>query len=350
MPRFTFGAAIAALVAIFGYLDDAVAEKFICESDHGNSPYPISAMPNYDHDRYAPDEKEVLKRFDAYASSFDGEDDDDGDGKGDLLAVPQWVSYELKGVSPNANGEYQEPDISIARPNDWYRAPDLSFLWTNRAGITKGRIDDSYDGIGTVWNRGHLAMADHAQRISWQASCNTHFFWNAVPQAQDMNQGPWRHLEDYTAAASNKFKRLWIIAGPVFEKGKPIGFIGEKSKGEVPVAVPHAMFKVVVRDLGNDKVDALAFLFPQPYVDGRDGQPRPTETWVNCNKAKGMNHIYDHRPRLRSVAEIEDITGLTFFPGALNREEARVRKPAALWPVEMKYWDSKVCVGQRYVP
>ena len=330
--------------------DDAAAEKFTCKSDEGFSPYPVQATPGYDHERYAPKVREEFKRFGAYVSSFDSVDDDDGDGTPDLLAVPQWVSYELKGLSAQVDGTYREPDISIDRPNDWYKSPGLAFLWTNRPGIRKRRIDDSYDGIGRVWNRGHLAMADHAQRISWQVSCNTHFFWNAVPQAADMNQGPWRHLEDYTAAAANKFKRLWIVVGPVFEKGKPIGFIGERAKGEVPVAVPHSMFKVVVRELADGEIAALAFLFAQQYTEGSDGQPRPTETWVNCSKARGQNHVYDHRSRLRSVAEIEDLTGLVFFPNAVNREQVKSETPANLWPVAKKYWDPRLCAGQTFIP
>lgn len=350
MSRMFIRLSILALITVFAPSNPAVAEKFTCTSDRGESPYPAAATPEHDHDRYAPNQKEIIKRFGAYVSSFDGNDDDDGDGKADLLAVPQWVAYELKGLKPKPNGEYEEPDISIHRPNDWYKEPEFAFLWTDRPGVTKSRIDNSYDGIGSIWNRGHLAMADHAQRISWQASCNTHFFWNAVPQAADMNQGPWRHLEDYTAAAANKFERLWIMAGPVFEKAKPIGFIGEKSKGEVPVAVPHALFKVVVREVGDGKVEALAFLFPQVYEPRPDGQVRPTDKWVNCNKAKGLEHIYDHRPSLRSVSEVEALSGLTFFPGATNREEARTMKPAALWLVEEKFWDPKGCAGQRFVP
>ena len=110
------------------------------------------------------------------------------------------------------------------------------------------------------------------------------------------------------------------------------------------------MFKVIVRDLGDGKVDALAFLIPQPYAEGSDHQPRPTENWVNCNKAQKLKHVYDHRPRLRSVAEIEEATRLTFFPGASNRDEVRGRKPTALWPVETNFWDTKVCAGQRYAP
>ena len=341
---------LAAIITVAATADLAVAAKFRCGVRRGASPYDPADTPDYDHDRYAPNQKEVMKRFGAFVSSFDGDDDDDGDGRGDLLGVPSWVSYELKGVQPNAKGEYREPDISIDRPNRWYRSPGLSFLWTDRQGVSKKGIDSSYSGIGRVWNRGHLAMSDHAQRIGPEAACNTHVFWNAVPQAADMNQGPWRHLENYSAAASNKFGRLWIIAGPVFEKDKPIGNIGESSKGEVPVAVPHAIFKVLVRELNGGEVDALAFLFAQPYEEGTDGQPRPTATWRNCNKA-GKGFVYNHRPRLRSVEEIEGMTGLTFFPGTRNRVRVRAEVPTSLWGVEKNYWDTNsLCAKQNYVP
>ena len=336
MTHFIFRVLAAALTAAC-MSHEATAEPYVCKSHDGTSPYPAVATPDHDHARYAPNEKEVIERFGAYVSSFDGADDDDGDGVGDLLAVPEWVAYELKGVSPNADGRYKEPDISIEGPAPWYKAPRLSFLWTDRAGVTKKRIDDSYKHIGHVWNRGHLAMADHAQRIGWQASCNTHFFWNALPQAAKMNQGPWRDLEDYTAAAANKFGRLWIIAGPVFEKDKAIGFIGEAKKGEVPVAVPHALFKVVVRETEGGNVDALAFLFPQPYKEGDDGQPRPLETCVHCGKTKKDDPVYDYSPQLKSVAQIEELTGLTFFLGVRNREVLRNATPSALWEIEEHY-------------
>ena len=328
----------------------AVAEKFTCESNRGLSPYPVQSAQDHDHERYAPSQREEIKRFRAYVSSFDGRDDDDGDGEAHLLALPQWVSYELKGLDPQPDGSFEEPEISIKRPRDWYKAPGLSYLWTDRPGVRIRRLDNSYDGIGRVWNRGHLAMADHAQRISWQASCNTHFFWNAVPQAADLNQGPWRHLEDYTAAAANSFGRLWIITGPVFDKNKPVGFIGESSKGEVPIAVPHALFRVVVRGMADSTIAALAFLFTQPYAQGADGQPCLTGNWVNCNKARSRQHVYDHRSRLTSVAEIEALTGLTFFPDAVNRAQVRAAVPTTLWPVPEKYWDPDGCARQNFVP
>ena len=130
-----------------------------------------------------------------FVSSFDSDDDDDGDGHQDFLAVPEWVAYELRGLS-EVSGTLAEPDISIHRPTDWYKSLELEFLWLEQPHVSKSRVDNSYDGIGRIWNRGHLAMADHAQRfghtggfdtssknrteIGWQSSCNTHVFWNAV--------------------------------------------------------------------------------------------------------------------------------------------------------------------------
>ena len=34
--------------------------------------------------------------FAAYATCFDGEEDDDGDGVPDKWAIPHWVAYKIK--------------------------------------------------------------------------------------------------------------------------------------------------------------------------------------------------------------------------------------------------------------
>ena len=101
----------AVVVVVMSISSDAVARKFRCKSDRGLSPYRVQIAPDQDHDRCAPKLREEVKRFGAYVSSFDGPDDDNGDGRADLLAVPQWVSYELKEVSPQSDGSFEEPDI-----------------------------------------------------------------------------------------------------------------------------------------------------------------------------------------------------------------------------------------------
>lgn len=343
-------ASLLMLVALTLASRAALAEKFDCESVGGLSPYPAAPSAIHDHDRYAPRITGIAKEFAAYVAVFDDADDDDGDGTADLLANPVFVTYELRGVERQADGTFVEPDVSIDRPNDWYKAPEFAFLWANRAGVTKKRLDNSYDGIGNTWNRGHLAMSDHAQRIGAEASCNTHHFWNASPQAKDLNQGPWRHLETYTAAASNKFGRVWIITGPIFDAGTPRLTIGDP--GEVPIAVPHAFFKIVIRETSAG-IDALGLVFEQPSKLDAAGKPVPEATWVNCNQASSLNHVYDHTAKLKTIRAIEERTGLTFLPDLDEAARSALidATPTMLWTVEPRFWDvASACAGQTSHP
>ncbi|TMP85491.1 hypothetical protein CWC05_18290 [Pseudoalteromonas ruthenica] len=337
------------LVVLFLLPAEAAAEKFKCLSNRGYSGHKIVLSTQYDHLKYLPQtEATFAKTFAAYHSVFDTDDDNNGDGIPDLLANPTVVSYHLIGVKPQGNGQYSEPTISIERPNDWYKGPGLSFLWENRRGVSKTRIDNSYDGIGSVWNRGHWAMSDHAQRISAEAACNTHAFWNASPQAKDLNQGPWRHLENYSAAASNRFGEVWVVTGPIFDAGKTISYIGED--GEVPVAVPHALFKVIIRETPRG-VDLLSFIFEQPSsiaTSGKyKGSPIPDASWVNCNQAGKNGHQYNHSENSVNLGQIEKRTGLIFFPDMSDEDKKKISnfKPEKLWLIEQKYWDKKSYCG-----
>jgi len=323
----------------------AFAQSFPC-SGAAISPYAALVPTALDHRRYAPGGQGLTKQYTAFFATFDDADDDDGDGQPDLRLNPEFVSYELRGVAPNANGDYAEPAISIRRPSRWYHSPEFMPLTATIPGLTSTRLDDSYDGIGTVWNRGHLTMSDHAQRISPEASCNTHHFWNASPQAADMNQGPWQHLENYSAAAANKFRSVWVIAGPIFDRSTPRLRIGDT--GEPPIEIPDAFFKVIIHE-GPSGIQTLAFIFEQPNGLNSDGDPVPTATWVTCSRAPALNHRYDHRPQLVSIAQIESRTRLRFFSTLPNRAALVSAQATHLWPVETRFWDSSsaVCARQR---
>ena len=215
---------------------------------------------------------DILKKFGAYVSSFDSEADDNGDRDSDFRGVPHWVSYELKSVDKHS--------VSVRR--GWYEDRNMSFLWEGRDRIDQSGLDRSYRNVGEYWNRGHLAMFDHAKGESKEAACNTFNFWNAVPQDAKMNQpdGAWRKLEDLTTEWVKEFERIWTISGPVFKENFPIGYVGVK--GEVPIAVPHALFKVVVRNQSsasgaqpkrNDEIEEIGFHFPQHYEIKRERRP-----------------------------------------------------------------------------
>ena len=361
---------LAVVLALICSPTVVMAADFKCRSTRGMSPYQFGTSEHHDHMRYAPAEVEIFKDFGAFVSSFDGDDDDNGDGRADLLAVPQWVAYELKGVKPDADGEYKEPPISLHGISRWYKDPDLSFLSGQLRSNRVRAIHDSYSGIGSIWNRGHLAMADHIQRYgfadaetapldsddlarrmheSWQASCATHVFFNAVPQAASMNQGPWLHLETYVAALANKYGSVWTIAGPVFRYEQDILYIGDP--GEVPVAVPHALFKILVIEAEGEP-QTRAFIFEQPsQFDVRSSKVLPAPDalsgWVKCSSARRRGHVFDHRERLTSISNIQDQTGLS-FEGYGDSAAMLLAETEDLWFVEEEYWTGYACGGQRY--
>lgn len=121
----------------------AMAQSFPC-SNASASPYPTLVTTDHDHQRIAPVGSSLTKAFTAYYSSFDEGGEKDGEATHVLRLNPQFVSYELRGVGPDANGDYAEPPVSIGRPNHWYTSPELIPLVDSIQGVTNRRIDDSY--------------------------------------------------------------------------------------------------------------------------------------------------------------------------------------------------------------
>jgi len=135
-------------------------------------------------------------------------------------------------------------------------------------------------------------MKQHAWRLGANADWNTHTVINAIPQRHKFNAGIWLNMEDKTAEWADEYKKVWIIAGPVFLEGQPKNWLGEPDKGEMLIAIPDAAFKIVIRGDG-DCPKVLAFIYPQ---DGAGYGRGP----------------YDHQKYLVSVDQIEQVTGLDF--------------------------------------
>ena len=134
--------------------------------------------------------------------------------------------------------------------------------------------------------RGHLTMKQHAWRLGEEADWNTHTMLNAVPQRQNFNAGIWLDLEYKSAELADALGEVWVIAGPVFYSGVPTQWIGEEEKGESLVAIPDALFKIIVTPIG-----VLAYVYPQDHADFADK---------------------NHRQFQSTVSHIEQITGLEF--------------------------------------
>ena len=253
---------------------------------------PIVTDPNYAHDKWETMPADIVKNFRAFTTSFDSDDDDVS------LGIPEWVAYEIKPLlGPLGAGP--------SRPSKWIADPN----------ITNVPTDNSY--LHSKFDRGHMCMKQIAFRLGKDADWNTHTTINACPQFPPFNKGIWKSLEDKTSGwADNSGRSIWVICGPVVLKEIIIHMIGDE--GKIPVAIPHAFYKIIVRESTDsnepNKPEVLALLYPHHYLYVQKGP-------------------HEHTPYLTSVDHIEELTGLDFLTVLPDDIEKAVEKTAAneLW-------------------
>jgi endonuclease G len=138
-----------------------------------------------------------------------------------------------------------------------------------------------YDAFG--YDRGHLApSADF--RWSQRALSESYFYSNMSPQLGEFNRDSWAKLEDMFRAYlyKNPHTQLYVVTGPVLHEALPV-----IERGVNKVSVPETYFKIGV-DLENKY--AIAFVMPNAKADN------PYAYYA------------------RSIDEVEQLTGIDFFP------------------------------------
>ena len=230
--------------------------------------------PSYDHTRYSPACPGYEKQFRAYTTCFDTQADD-----GEAWRIPRFVSYHMKeypGALPSGP----------SRPSPWITEDALRASDEVSTDASYAYSREFRNEHPNWYVRGHLAMKQHAWRLGDAADWNTHTMLNAVPQRQNFNAGIWLDLEFRSAELADALGEVWVIAGPVFYSGVPTLWIGEEEKGESLVAVPDALFKILVTPIG-----VIAYVYPQEHSGYADA---------------------DHRQFQTTVSNIEKLTGMTF--------------------------------------
>ena len=271
-------------ISIFGAILAALVWAF--QNFTGAEPGPASERIDYaGADYVAPTgtRGQVIVR-DGYTLSYDEE-----------WEQAEWVAYVLE--RRNLQQEWGK------RPRDF--RPDPA--------VTSGSAtDDDYRGSG--YDRGHLApFADFA----WddRLARETFYLSNISPQARQFNQGVWRELEELTRDWANRFKRLYVVTGPVMTQD-PKGTIGRRNR----VAVPAAYFKVLL-DLDDPEQKGIGFVIPNEIS-------------------------FDPLPKYaRSIDEVEEVTGIDFFSELLPADdEARLEASGNpdLWPFSKKKYDRRI--------
>lgn len=178
--------------------------------------------------------------------------------------LPNWVAWELnadKLVEREGRSDHFLPD------------PDLM----EHEAVTT----DDYKGSG--WDRGHMCPAGD-NRWHWKAMQESFYMTNICPQDHNLNRGDWKELEEKCRVWAKEEGPLYIVCGPILynRKHQTIG-------KEHTVVVPEAFFKVVL-SMGGDRPKAAGFIFKNSPGN------RKLESYMN------------------SIAEVERITGINFFP------------------------------------
>ena len=243
----------------------------------------IKIDSSYSHTKWGIEPADLVYNFSAYTTSFDSDDDNNDDGKGDIWGIPEWVAYEVKMKVGTETQKYDRPK--------WMTDDNL-----NKRGIAPN--DATYAVSGTRelkevsgdyrYVRGHMCPKDAADRISMEAGYNTHTVLNAVPQLQWQNNGIWKSLESQITDWADKYNEVWVICGPVFFDRTPSVWLGQDK--EVKAAVPDAIFKIVIRETDSN-LESLAFIVPNVI-------PKEKK---------------DYSEYLTSISRIESLTGLTFL-------------------------------------
>ncbi|MEM9930732.1 MAG: DNA/RNA non-specific endonuclease [Bacteroidota bacterium] len=207
----------------------------------------------------------------------------------------EWVAYILE--RKNLQQEWGD------RPRDFKSDPAVR---------TGSATDNDYRGSG--YDRGHLApFADFAWNR--EQAQETFYLSNISPQARQFNQGVWRELEELTRDWANRFKRLYVVTGPVMTED-PKGTIGRKNR----IAIPVAYYKVLL-DIDDPERKGIGFVIP--------------------NKIS-----FDPLPEYAmSIDEVEQITGIDFFSELLPQDEEAALEAVGnpdLWPFSKKKYDRRV--------
>ena len=258
-------------------------------------PAPILLDYSYEHDRWITLPRDIQLDFAAYTVSFDSEDDNNGDGTLDTWGIPEWVSYEIKELLT---------DHPLSSRPKWMTDRNLFAM-----GIAPD--DESYSVSGTNgmrevktdyrFVRGHMCPKDTAERISSDAAYNTHILVNAVPQLQWQNNGIWKDIEKLSTDWADRYKRIWVICGPVFFNKTPAMWLGQND--EMKVAIPDALFKIIIREDDTDIVKTISFLIPN----------------IVPKEKKNLTEF------ITTIDKIEGITGLDFLT-VLGNEQAEIEK------------------------
>lgn len=201
-------------------------------------------------------------------------------------------------------------NIQTKEPNwvAWYLSADRVSGDADRSGVEFTEDEEVPEPRATTWDyyrshfdRGHQCPAGD-NKWNQDAMNQSFLLTNICPQNPKLNKYEWNRLESQCRDWAKEYGGVYIACGPIYAPNS------KKTIGEHKVKVPTAFFKVVLCMTGTPK--AIGFI----YQNTGDKQ--------------------DYRQCVRTVDEIEQLTGYDFFKSLDDKVEKRVEANANIddWP------------------
>lgn len=201
-------------------------------------------------------------------------------------------------------------NIQTKEPNwvAWYLSSDRVSGDVDRNGVEFTEDEEVPEPRATTWDyyrshfdRGHQCPAGD-NKWNQDAMNQSFLLTNICPQNPKLNKYEWNRLESQCRDWAKEYGGVYIACGPIYAPNS------KKTIGEHKVKVPTAFFKVVLCMTGTPK--AIGFI----YQNTGDKQ--------------------DYRQCVRTVDEIEQLTGYDFFKSLDDKVEKRVEANANIddWP------------------
>lgn len=165
-----------------------------------------------------------------------------------------------------------------------------------------------YKGFGPGYDRGHLcASADRLYDRT--ANEQTFYMSNMSPQLSSFNQGYWVTLESQVQklGCSKTFSdTLYVVKGGTIKEGQIKSYITRKNGNKV--AVPKYYYMALLK-VKNGVYHSIAF-----WMEHK-------EYGYSYNNKAPLSEIMNHAV---SVNELEQLTGIDFFPNLPDATEEKV--------------------------
>lgn len=193
--------------------------------------------------------------------------------------IPNWVAWHLtanhvSGHNKRDNEVFHE-DTEVSNPRAY---------------------DSDYRGSG--YDRGHMCPSGD-NKWNKEAQEQSFLFTNICPQRHNLNTGAWNDVELQCRAWAKRYGDLYIVCGPVLYDQQ------HKTIGRNRVVVPEAFFKVVLRKHDN-YYKAIGFVYE------------------NKGASRDMSRY------VRSIDDVEQLTGFDFFSALPDNIEEKIEKSANL--------------------